>query len=80
MKIYNYSQCRVEKAVKVTCPRCRGFGGSVSDLRDASHRRGVNGEADGCHLCKGIGKVWKSIHNNGWYRTINQRLEKSKMW
>jgi len=65
MKIYNYNQCRVEKAVKVTCPRCRGFGGDFGGT---------------CNLCKGNGKVWKSIHDNGWYRAINQRLEKSKMW
>jgi uncharacterized phage protein len=67
MKLYNYNQCRVEQAKKATCPRCRGFGG-------------IHEEDGPCNLCNGVGKVWKSVHDNGWYRAINQRLEKSKMW
>lgn len=63
--VYNKSTLFVEKAKRVECPRCRGVGGNL-------------GDEDGCSLCDGKGKLWKS--ESGWTRAIGRRLDQSQLY
>lgn len=64
-KVYNKSKLLVEKAEKVTCPRCKGYGGCYRT-------------DEKCWLCNGLGKLWKS--KSGWTRALYQRLGNSQLW
>ena len=56
MKVYNKSKEMWERAVKASCPRCEGFGGTSAD------------KGESCSFCKGRGILWKSA--NGWLRAL----------
>lgn len=64
-KIYNPSTCRLEMAERITCPRCKGFGGLRKD-------------EDGCILCDGVGEVWKSSGN--WVWPKGKTAEEGRLW
>lgn len=64
-KIYNPSTCRLENSERMTCPRCKGFGGLRKD-------------EDGCTLCDGRGEVWKSSGN--WVWPIGKTAEEGRLW
>jgi hypothetical protein len=69
MKVYNRSAERYEKAEKVTCPYCKGFGG-------------VSGEDRPCPIClnKDYGRVWRSTEGSGWMRPLYNRIEDSVLF
>jgi len=67
-KVYNRSKERVEAAVKVDCPRCRGFGAISSD------------DGENCWLCGGDGILWASKDGTGWHRRIGKRLDASQLY
>ena len=68
MRVLNKRLDKIEKAEKITCPRCRGFGSTSPD-------RGEN-----CILCEGKAYIWSSVVNSGWYRVLYAKMEDSKTW
>ena len=64
MKVYNKSEMVVEKAKKVICPRCKGFGRNQGE--------------DHCFICKEHGVCW--ISNTGWTRALYQKIENSILY
>ena len=68
MFVLNRETWRKVKAKKVTCYRCKGFGGSSTD-------------PDGlCPMCLGHGSVWSAKDGSGWHRAICQRMETSFLY
>ena len=57
--IMNHSKVRMEKATQEKCPRCKGFGASISN-------------ASVCHLCSGRGRLW--VTATGWTLKISGRV------
>jgi DnaJ-class molecular chaperone len=68
MKVYNKSKGQLEKAKKVICPRCKGFGAVINDKVFPNT----------CFLCKGYGKLWKS--ESGWTRALYASIAYSQLW
>ena len=66
-QLYNQSAERFEATKQVKCPRCSGFGA-------------VSGDWNKCTLCEGWGRVWESVHKNGWYRALYARQYDSTMY
>jgi DnaJ-class molecular chaperone len=66
MRVYNRSKEIIEPAVWRECPRCRGFGGNVTD------------EYYRCPLCEGKGSLWVARSGSGWTRARYARLYDSK--
>ena len=65
--VYNKSKGITEKAKKVKCPRCRGFGAIV-------------GDEDNCIICNGHGSIWMAISSSGWTRPLYARLDDSQLY
>ena len=67
MIVYNKNTDRYEKAKKIQCPRCKGFGQICK-------------EDHPCSLCNGKMSIWISTTGSSWTRQINQRKEYSRLY
>jgi len=66
-KVWNKSKVKAEPAILTYCPRCKGFGANV-------------GDENGCHICRGRGRVWLSTSGSGWTRPLWARIQKSQLY
>lgn len=67
-RVFNHNSGLIEKASKVTCPRCKGFGGCVSDKDDAF-----------C-ICMGDGELWRADSGSGWYKVSRRPMMTSFLY
>lgn len=66
--VYNQDKMRMEKATKVQCPACRGFGATFPEARADKK----------CYLCGGEGSIWMAL--SGWTRRIYERIRYSRLY